>query len=231
MRIDSLAECVKCPLADQTIERAVGKWWTELAEPESVGRLGGTQECAVVLDIPIDTRRAPVRQDGEVQAQRVRQALNEGVDGILISASDAGKVTGAINDAVDRGVPVMTFDSDAPDSRRFAFSGVDDVKAGEMIMEELARLVPHTAHVAVLAGNRAAPNLIRRVEGVLRGAARHPDLKVVGTFYTVETPEEASATVIQVDAAQHFDGAVTRAQRLYLKHAAPGRRRDRDRPR
>ena len=35
----------------------------------------------------------PPQQDGEVQAQRVRQALNEGVDGILISCSDAGKVT------------------------------------------------------------------------------------------------------------------------------------------
>ena len=68
-------------------------------------------------------------------------------------------------------------------------------------MEELARLVPRGAHVAILAGNRAAPNLSRRVEGVLREAARHGDLKVIGTFYTVETPEEASATVIHIDAA------------------------------
>ena len=95
----------------------------------------------------------------------------------------------------------MTFDSDAPDSRRFAYCGVDDVKAGETLMEELARLVPRGAHVAVLAGNRAATNLSRRVEGVLREAARHPDIKVVGTFYTVETPEEASATVLQIGAA------------------------------
>jgi ribose transport system substrate-binding protein len=143
----------------------------------------------------------PPQEDGAVQAQRIGQAVKEGADAVLISCSDAGVVTPAINDAVAHGVPVMTFDSDAPDSRRFAFSGVDDVKAGEMIMAELARLVPHGAHVAVLAGNRAAPNLIRRVEGVLGEAARHPDLKVIGTFYTVETPEEASATVIQVDAA------------------------------
>jgi ribose transport system substrate-binding protein len=110
-------------------------------------------------------------------------------------------VTPAIDDAVAHGVPVMTFDSDAPDSRRFAYCGVDDVKAGELIMEELARLVPRGAHVAVLAGNRVAPNLTGRVEGVLREAARHPDIKVVGTFYTVETPEEASATVMHVGAA------------------------------
>jgi ribose transport system substrate-binding protein len=143
----------------------------------------------------------PPQEDGNVQAQRIQQAVKEGMDAVLLSCSDARAVTPAIDDAVARGVPVMTFDSDAPESKRFSYCGVDDVKAGEMIMEELARLLPRGAHVAVLAGNRAAPNLSRRVEGVLREAARHPDLKVIGTFYTVETPEEASATVIHIDAA------------------------------
>ena len=32
----------------------------------------------------------------------------------------------------------MTFDSDAPESKRFAFYGVDDVKTGETVMDELA---------------------------------------------------------------------------------------------
>jgi ribose transport system substrate-binding protein len=143
----------------------------------------------------------PPQEDAAVQAQRIAQAVKEGMDAVLLSVSDARVVTPAIDGAVARGVPVMTFDSDAPESRRFAYCGVDDVKAGEMIMEELARLVPRGTHVAVLAGNRAAPNLTGRVEGVLREAARHPELKVIGTFYTVETPEEASATVIHVDAA------------------------------
>ncbi|HMF40869.1 MAG TPA: substrate-binding domain-containing protein [Polyangia bacterium] len=143
----------------------------------------------------------PPQEDGAVQAQRIAQAVKEGMDAVLLSCSDARAVTPAIDDAVAHGVPVMTFDSDAPESKRFAYCGVDDVRAGEMIMEELARLVPRGAHVAVLAGNRAAPNLSRRVEGVLREAARRPDLKVIGTFYTVETPEEASATVIHIDAA------------------------------
>ena len=83
----------------------------------------------------------PPQEDGEVQAQRVRQAVNDGASAILLSASDAGKVTGAINDAVDRGVPVMMFDSDAPKSRRFAFYGVDDHKTGASTMAELATLM------------------------------------------------------------------------------------------
>ena len=161
----------------------------------------------------------PPQEDGAVQARRIAQAVKEGVDAVLLSCSDARTATPAIDDAVAHGVPVMTFDSDAPESRRFAYCGVDDVKAGEMIMEELARLVPRNAHVAVLAGNRAAPNLSRRVEGILRAAARHPDIKVVGTFYTVETPEDASATVIQIDAAHpDIDGwAMVGGWALYTK--------------
>ena len=143
----------------------------------------------------------PPQQDGEVQAQRVRQALNEGVDGILISCSDAGKVTGAINDAVDRGVPVMTFDSDAPQSKRFAFYGVDDEKTGQQTMAELAKLMNGKGNVAILAGNQNAPNLQRRVQGAKAEAAKYPGIKIVGVFNHIETPQDASAEVVRVNNA------------------------------
>src|SRR5215208_5278384 len=118
----------------------------------------------------------PPKEDGEVQAQRVRQAVNEGVDAILISCSDAGKVTGAINDAVDRGVTVMTFDSDAPQSKRFAYYGVDDAKTGQQTMAELAKLMNGKGKVAILAGNQNAPNLQHRVQGAKDEAAKHPGM-------------------------------------------------------
>ena len=143
----------------------------------------------------------PPQESGKVQAERIAQAMKDGVDAVLLSCSDAQELTPAIDGAVERGVPVMTFDSDAPDSKRFAYIGVDDFKAGETIMAELAKLVDRGARVAVLAGNRSAPNLRRRVEGIVHEAARRPDIKIVGTFFHVETPEEASATVIRAQAA------------------------------
>src|SRR5919107_2292447 len=143
----------------------------------------------------------PPQEDGEVQAQRVRQAVNEGVDAILISCSDAGKVTGAINDAVDRGVTVMTFDSDAPQSKRFAFYGVDDARAGQQTMAELATLLGGKGNVAILAGNQNAPNLQKRVQGAKDEAAKHAGIKIVGVFNHIETPQDASAEVIRVNNA------------------------------
>jgi ribose transport system substrate-binding protein len=123
------------------------------------------------------------------------------VNAVLISCSDAGKVTGAIDDAAARGVPVMTFDSDAPQSKRFAFYGVDDVLTGEKVMKELAVLMHEQGSVAILAGNQNAPNLRKRVDGVKQAAAKYPGIKIVDTFYHIETPQDAAAEVIRAQNA------------------------------
>jgi ribose transport system substrate-binding protein len=149
------------------------------------------------IDIVIDWRTPPT-EDGQVQAQRIAQAVNDGDDAVILSCSDAAKVTGAINDAAARGVPVMTFDSDAPQSKRFAFYGVDDVASGEQVMAELAKQLGGKGKVAILAGNQNAPNLRKRADGVRKEAAKHSDITIVGTFYHIETPQDAAAEVVRV---------------------------------
>jgi len=149
------------------------------------------------LAITIDWRTPPT-EDGQVQAQRIAQAVNEGADVVLISCSDAGKVNGAINDAVARGVPVMTFDSDAPQSKRFAFYGTDDIECGVRTMKELASALGGKGRIAILAGNQNAPNLQKRVQGVKQEAAGHPGIAIAGTFYHIETPQDAAAEVVRV---------------------------------
>lgn len=157
------------------------------------------KELSAKHGIPIEVVwLTPPQEDPQVQAQRIGQAVNEGASAVLLSASDAGKVTGAIDDAVARGVPVMMFDSDAPQSRRFAFYGVDDVKTGQAIMAQLVSLMGGKGKIAMLAGNQNAPNLQRRVQGARDEAAKHPGIEIVGTFHHVETPQDAAAEVTRV---------------------------------
>ena len=166
------------------------------------GAEAAAKELSAKHGVPIEiVWLTPPQEDGQVQAQRIAQAVNEGAHAVLISCSDASKVTGAINDAVGRGVEVMTFDSDAPESRRFAFYGVDDVKTGEAVMDELAQQMGGQGAVAILAGNQNAPNLRKRVEGVRQAAASHPGITIVDTFYHIETPQDAAAEVIRVQNA------------------------------
>jgi ribose transport system substrate-binding protein len=170
------------------------------------------------IEVKIDWRTPP-SEDGTVQAQRIAEAVNDGVQAILLSTSDAGKVTGAIDEAVARGVPVMMFDSDAPNSKRFSFYGGDDVAMGHQLMSELASQMGGKGKIAILAGNQNAPNLRMRAEGVVKEAANHPDIKIIGTFYHIETPQDGAAEVVRVmNAYPDIDGwAMIGAWPLFTK--------------
>jgi len=142
--------------------------------------------------------RTPNEEDPQKQAEAIEQLVLSGADGVAISCSDANKVTDAINRAAANGVPVATFDSDAPASKRFVTYGVDDFKCGEAVMAELATVMGGKGVIAILAGNPNAPNLQKRVAGVKAGAAKHPGIRVREVYYHKETPQDAAARVEQV---------------------------------
>lgn len=149
------------------------------------------------LKIKIDWR-TPNEEDAQKQAEAIEQLTLSGADGIAVSCSDANKLTDAINSAVKNGVPVATFDSDAPASKRFVTYGVDDLKCGEAVMENLAKVMDGKGVVAILAGNQNAPNLQKRVQGVKNAAKKYPGIKIIDTYYHKETPQDAAAKVEQV---------------------------------
>lgn len=140
----------------------------------------------------------PPNEDASVQSQRISEAVNSGANAILLSSSDANKVRGAVDEAANRGVPVMTFDSDVPDSKRFSFYGGDDVKMGVQVMDELASQMGGKGKVAIIAGNQNALNLQARVRGVREAAAKYPDITIVNAFYHAETPQDAAAEVLRI---------------------------------
>src|SRR5262245_39978478 len=160
---------------------------------DAAKELGTKHGVAIKIDW-----RTPNEEDAQKQAEAIEQLVLAGADGIAVSCSDAGKLTDAINGAVRRGVPVAAFDSDAPASRRFVIFGVDDVKCGEQVMDELAKIMGGKGTIAILAGNQTAPNLQKRVQGVKSAVKKYPGIKIRETYYHKETPQDAAAKVEQV---------------------------------
>jgi len=142
--------------------------------------------------------RTPNEEDAQKQAQFIEQLTIGAVDGIIISCSDATKVTDAINKAVQGGIPVVTFSGDAPASKRFVALGIDDYKCGEQTFEELARLLNEKGTVAAIDGNPNAANLQRRGAGFRAAAKKHPGIRLLDIFYHKETPADAVAKIEQV---------------------------------
>jgi ribose transport system substrate-binding protein len=149
------------------------------------------------VKITIDNMTPP-NEDGQVQATKIAAAVTQGDNAILLSCSDAAKVKGAIDDAVSKGVQVMTFDSDAADSKRFAFYGADDADCGIQVMDELGKILDGKGDIAILAGNQTAPNLQKRVAAVKEEAAKKfPGIKILTVAFHPENPEAASSKVVE----------------------------------
>ncbi|HET7698185.1 MAG TPA: sugar-binding protein [Vicinamibacterales bacterium] len=124
---------------------------------------------------------APVNADQLKQKEILESAITQRVDGIAISALNGDFLTDTINKAVDAGIPVVTWDSDAPKSKRAAFYGVDDFASGRIMGEETIRLLNGTGKVAIIT-SYGATNLQRRLDGIKEGLSKAPGIQIVEVF-------------------------------------------------
>jgi ribose transport system substrate-binding protein len=153
------------------------------------------------VNVKIDWQ-TPVSEDAQKQADLIKGLIARGVDGIAISATDGSKLKTVVDEAVDNGIAVMTFDSDVAGSKRFAYFGTDDFKAGEALADEIKVALEGKGVIGILAGNPNATNLQSRVRGVRETLAKiAPEISIKNVYYHTETPQDAVKKIEEVQAA------------------------------
>jgi ribose transport system substrate-binding protein len=177
----------------------IGKSLTnDVFQAAQSGAQDAAKELSEKYNVNIELEvRTPNDEDATKQAEAIEALTRRGAQGIAVSCSESNTVTPSIDKAVQKGVEVVCFDSDAPESKRFAYYGTNDVACGAVIMNELAKVMRGKGTVAILAGNQSAPNLQKRVQGAREALAKFPEMKLSepGVFYHVETPEKAAEAV------------------------------------
>ena len=124
-----------------------------------------------------------VASDAAEQARVVEDVIAKGVDAIGISCNDPTACEDPINKAIAAGIPVMTWDSDSPDSQRFTYLGVDNYQGGKAAAELMVKFMGEEGKVALLTGVPGAFNLEERIRGFKDGVAAYPGIEVVTTVY------------------------------------------------
>jgi len=144
--------------------------------------------------------KTPEIEDANKQSEAIESLIKLGVAGIAISCSDASTVTPSINKAVEMNIPVVCFDSDAPKSKRFAYYSINNETMGKMMMAEMAALLVEKGTIAILGGNKNAPNLQARINAVINELNNYPQIKLAenGVVYNEEVPEKAAEIVNKV---------------------------------
>jgi len=101
----------------------------------------------------------------------------KGLKGIVVVGFEPA-LTPSIDKAIAAGVPVVTVDADLPDSKRVAFVGTGNYKAGLEGGAKLAQLIGGKGAVALMT-KVGQSNLDERVQGYKDALAKFPDISIV----------------------------------------------------
>ncbi len=143
-------------------------------------KIGADQAAREFGDVEV-LWNAPASADQLKQKEILESYITQRVDGIAISSLNGEFLKDTINRAIDAGIPVTTWDSDAPTSKRIAFYGVDDRASGRILGEQAINLLGGKGKVALITSMGAA-NLENRLAGVKEALAKAPGIQVVETY-------------------------------------------------
>ena len=108
----------------------------------------GFQDAAKTVGATTELQ-GPADIDASGEAKAVDQLTAKGVDGIVVTASDADTLVSSINGAMSKKIPVATFDSDSPKSKRMLFVGTNNYNAGYAAGKAIGQELGDKAQIGV----------------------------------------------------------------------------------
>lgn len=94
--------------------------------------------------------QGPAEWDASLEARSLEQVLAKKPNGILVAAADEATLIPAINKAIDSNIPVIGFDSDAPDSKRISYVGTNNYDFGAVAAEAMSEKLGGSGEVAIV---------------------------------------------------------------------------------
>lgn len=124
----------------------------------------GAEKAGEDLDVNVEVRMPP--QGVADQKRMVQELLAQNVDGIAISPIDPVNQNELLKEIADHAI-LITQDSDAPDSPRECYIGVDNYTAGRMCGELVKEALPDGGEVMLFVGRLGQANSRQRRQGVI----------------------------------------------------------------
>ncbi|MFZ0633059.1 MAG: substrate-binding domain-containing protein [Acidobacteriaceae bacterium] len=137
----------------------------------------GLDKVAAEYNVHADMR-GPETFDPKEQVDDFRAVVALKPAGILVSVVDPKLMQPEIDAAIEAGIPVLTVDSDAPNSKRLFFIGTNNREAGRLGGRALVQKLNGKGNVVVFT-MPGQPNLEERLAGYKDVLATAPDIHIV----------------------------------------------------
>lgn len=108
-------------------------------------------------------------------------AILSNVEGIITHGYDTKEFSDMINKAVERGIPVITIDSDTPNSERSIFVGTNDFELGSIAGKQIIKALNEKGNIAIILNdseNKKSDNGSNIVAGVKDAIKNYKNIKI-----------------------------------------------------
>jgi len=139
----------------------------------------------------------PKKFNVEQQVEMVNKLIAEGVKGIALFPADEEKLVPVIDEAYEKGIPVVCIDGDVPNSKRMAVIGCDYYNLGKMAGEAAARHLNKKGKIIVLLCAAAIKSVQKRYEGFCKALNEYKDIQIVEKLDMVGT--DYNETVMNIE--------------------------------
>jgi ribose transport system substrate-binding protein len=153
---------------------------TNTAVPYWKSGAAGFAAAGAEYAVTVDTR-GPAGLNPQAEVDEFRAMVARKPAGILVSVANSKLMTPEIDAAIAAGIPVITIDSDAPESKRLYFIGTNNREAGRLGGHRASAQLNGKGNV-VFFTNPGQPNLEERLKGYQDVFAGFPGIKVVDVF-------------------------------------------------
>ncbi len=139
--------------------------------------------------------KGPVLEnDREGQIQVVQDFIVQKVDGICLAPLDAQGLVEYVEEAAEKNVPVVIFDSGLKkEDKIVSYVATDNYKGGELAAHRLAEVMDKKGNAILLRYNQGSESTEQREEGFLKCLEQnYPAIKVISSDQYAGTTPEAS---------------------------------------
>lgn len=140
----------------------------------------GFQKAATDYGVTAEMR-GPNSFDPQAEVEEFRSMVARKPAGILVSVTNASLLAPEIDKAIAAGIPVITMDSDAPESKRLYFIGTNNLQAGRLGGQRVAAVLNGKGNV-VFFTMPGQPNLEERLKGYKDAFSAYPGISIVEVF-------------------------------------------------
>lgn len=154
----------------------------------------GAFSAATEYNIDITFEGPDSEEDYESQNKMIENAVSKNVGAIVLSAIDYEKNAPAVQKAIDKGIKVITVDSDVDADGKELFIGTDNVSAGKKAAEQAIELCKNkkSVNIGIVNYGENTENGKQRLKGFTDYIDKVKNAKVVASVNVESNAESAT---------------------------------------